>query len=135
MLGAVGTLLDLTVAAPIGLAVGLTLGRKLVRHERERQVEHRRQLAKQELRRYVDEVTFHRRQGHAATRSGAPSGSCATSSPARARRVERSAAATAAAVRQHRGACPSGPTRRIRRRRDLAEPNAAGTWRPAATVA
>jgi hypothetical protein len=36
----------------------MTLGRKLVRDERERQVQFRRQQAKQELRRYVDEVVF-----------------------------------------------------------------------------
>jgi hypothetical protein len=58
MFGAFGSLLGLTVAAPIGLAVGLTVGRKLLRHERERQVEYRRQLARQELQRYVDEVAF-----------------------------------------------------------------------------
>ncbi|HYN94197.1 MAG TPA: dynamin family protein, partial [Pilimelia sp.] len=58
MLGAFGSLLPLTFAAPLGLAVGLALGRKLVRDERERQVEQRRLQAKQELRRYVDEVAF-----------------------------------------------------------------------------
>jgi hypothetical protein len=58
MFGAFGSLLGLTVAAPIGLAVGLTVGRKLLRHERDRQVEYRRQLARQELQRYVDEVAF-----------------------------------------------------------------------------
>jgi hypothetical protein len=58
MFGAFGGLLGLTLAAPVGLAVGLTLGRKLVRDERTRQLEYRRQQAKQELRRYVDEVAF-----------------------------------------------------------------------------
>jgi hypothetical protein len=58
MFGAFGSLLGLTIAAPIGLAVGLTVGRKLLRHERDRQVEHRRQLARHELQRYVDEVAF-----------------------------------------------------------------------------
>lgn len=58
MFGAFGSLLGLTVAAPIGLVVGLTVGRKLLRHERERQVEYRRQVARQELQRYVDEVAF-----------------------------------------------------------------------------
>ncbi|MFC6016074.1 dynamin family protein [Plantactinospora solaniradicis] len=58
MAGAFGSLLGLTVAAPIGVAVGMTLGRKLVRDERERQLAYRRQQAKQELRRYVDEVGF-----------------------------------------------------------------------------
>lgn len=58
MVGAFGSLLGMTVAAPVGLVVGMTLGRKLVRDERERQVQFRRQQAKQELRRYVDEVVF-----------------------------------------------------------------------------
>ena len=58
MFGAFGSLLGLTVAAPIGLVVGLTVGRKLLRVERERQVESRRQVARQELQRYVDEVAF-----------------------------------------------------------------------------
>ncbi|MEE6258960.1 dynamin family protein [Plantactinospora sonchi] len=58
MAGAFGSLLGLTIAAPIGVAVGMTLGRKLVRDERERQLAYRRQQAKQELRRYVDEVGF-----------------------------------------------------------------------------
>lgn len=58
MFGAFGSLLGLTVAAPIGLVVGLTVGRKLLRHERERQVEYRRGVARQELQRYVDEVAF-----------------------------------------------------------------------------
>jgi hypothetical protein len=56
--GAVGALLDMTLLGPIGGAVGLIAGRKLVGMERERQVEHRRQQARQELRRYVDEVSF-----------------------------------------------------------------------------
>jgi hypothetical protein len=58
MFGAAGSLLGLTIAAPIGLAIGLTVGRKLLRHERERQVEYRRQLARQELQRYAEEVAF-----------------------------------------------------------------------------
>jgi hypothetical protein len=58
MFGAFGSLLGLTVAAPIGLAVGLTVGRKLLRHERDRQIEYRRQLARKEMQRYVDEVAF-----------------------------------------------------------------------------
>jgi hypothetical protein len=58
MFGAFGSLLGLTVAAPIGLVVGLTVGRKMLRHERERQIEYRRQVARQELQRYVDEVAF-----------------------------------------------------------------------------
>jgi hypothetical protein len=59
MLGAIGSLLSYTFAAPLGLIAGLTLGRKLVRQEQERQSLHRRAQAKQELRRYVDDVSFH----------------------------------------------------------------------------
>ncbi|MGN9911810.1 dynamin family protein [Phytohabitans sp. LJ34] len=58
MLGAFGSLLGLTLAAPVGVLGGLTVGRKLIRDERQRQVEQRRQQAKQELRRYVDDVGF-----------------------------------------------------------------------------
>ena len=58
MLGAFGSLLGLTLAAPVGVLGGLTVGRKLIRDERQRQVEQRRQQAKQELRRYVDDVSF-----------------------------------------------------------------------------
>lgn len=58
MLGAFGSLLGLTLAAPVGVLGGLTVGRKLIRDERQRQVEQRRQQAKQELRRYADEVGF-----------------------------------------------------------------------------
>jgi hypothetical protein len=58
ILGAFGSLFSLSVAAPIGLVAGVVLGRKLVRDERERQLEYRRQQAKAELRRYVDEVGF-----------------------------------------------------------------------------
>ncbi|GIJ43233.1 dynamin [Virgisporangium aliadipatigenens] len=58
MFGAFGSLLGLTLAAPIGLAVGLVVGRKLVGTERQRQAEYRRNQAKAELRRYIDEVAF-----------------------------------------------------------------------------
>ena len=59
MLGAVGALFNVAIAAPIGLVAGLTLGRRLVKQERERQVQQRRQQARAELRRYVDDVAFH----------------------------------------------------------------------------
>jgi hypothetical protein len=58
LLGAFGSLFSLSVAAPIGVVAGVVLGRKLVRDERERQLEYRRQQAKAELRRYIDEVGF-----------------------------------------------------------------------------
>lgn len=57
-LGAFGSLLGLTLAAPVGVLGGLTVARTLVRAERRRQVEQRRGQAKQELRRYLDEVLF-----------------------------------------------------------------------------
>lgn len=59
--GALGSLLGFAlapVAAPVAAVTGLVVGRKLMRDERQRQVEYRRQQARQELRRYVDEVAF-----------------------------------------------------------------------------
>jgi hypothetical protein len=55
---AVGALLEMAFLGPVGAVAGLIIGHRLVRIERGRQVEHRRQLARQELRRYVDEVGF-----------------------------------------------------------------------------
>ncbi|MBM2616611.1 dynamin family protein [Actinoplanes sp. LDG1-06] len=59
LLGAVGALFSVAWAAPLGLLAGVTLGRRLVKAEKERQVQQRRAQAGQELRRYVDEVGFH----------------------------------------------------------------------------
>jgi hypothetical protein len=56
--GAVASLPWLAALAPVGVVAGMTVGRKLIRSERERQVQYRRQQAKQELRRYVDEIGF-----------------------------------------------------------------------------
>jgi hypothetical protein len=59
--GALGSVLNIALApmaAPVAALVGLTVGRKLIRDERHRQVEYRRLQAKQELRRYADEVAF-----------------------------------------------------------------------------
>jgi hypothetical protein len=64
MIGAAGTVAGMSTAmvliplAPAGIVAGLLVGRKMIREERRRQIEYRRQQAKQELRRYVDEVTF-----------------------------------------------------------------------------
>lgn len=64
MIGAAGTVAGMSTAmvllpiAPVGIVAGLAVGRKLIRDERRRQVEYRRQQAKQELHRYVEEVTF-----------------------------------------------------------------------------
>jgi hypothetical protein len=99
MLGAVGALFNVALVAPIALVAGLTLGRRMVKSERERQVQQRRAQARAELRRYVDDVGFHvgrdcreavrRTQRHLRDEFAA-----------RARAIERSAAATAAAVRE-----------------------------------
>ena len=99
MLGAVGALFNVAIAAPLGLLAGMTLGRRLVRAERERQVQHRRAQAKQELRRYVDDVAFHvGRDSREAVRR--TQRFLRDEFAARAIAVERSAAATAAAVRE-----------------------------------
>jgi hypothetical protein len=99
MLGAVGALFNVAIAAPLGLLAGMTLGRRLVRAERERQVQHRRAQAKQELRRYVDDVAFHvGRDSREAVRR--TQRFLRDEFGARALAVERSAAATAAAVRE-----------------------------------
>jgi hypothetical protein len=52
----VGAFANPLTIAPIGAVLGLTIGRKLLRDERDRQLEHRRQQAKQALRRYVSDV-------------------------------------------------------------------------------
>jgi hypothetical protein len=98
MLGAVGALFNVAIAAPLGLLAGMTLGRRLVRQERERQVQQRRAQAKNELRRYVDDVTFHvGRDSREAVRR--TQRFLRDEFQARAQAVERSAAATAEAVR------------------------------------
>lgn len=58
VLGAVGVLFNIAVAAPLGLLAGMTLGRRLIKAERDRQAQQRRAQARQELRRYVDDVGF-----------------------------------------------------------------------------
>jgi len=55
---AAGSLLGTAFLGPVGAVAGLLIGRRLMNVERVRQIEHRRQLARQELRRYVDEVGF-----------------------------------------------------------------------------
>ena len=109
MLGAVGALFNVAVAAPLGLLAGMTLGRRLVKQERERQVQQRRAQAKGELRRYVDDVTFHvGRDSREAVRR--TQRFLRDEFAARAQAVERSAAATAAAVRST-AALPPGERR------------------------
>jgi hypothetical protein len=116
MLGAVGALFNVAVAAPLGLLAGMTLGRRLIRHERERQVQQRRAQAKAELRRYVDDVSFHMgRDSREAVRR--TQRFLRDEFAARAQAVERSAAAAAEAVRST-AALPDDE--RARRAADLA---------------
>jgi hypothetical protein len=99
MLGALGAIFNVAVAAPIGLIAGLTLGRRLIKQERERQIQQRRQQAKVELRRYVDDVSFHvGRDSREAVRR--TQRFLRDEFAARAAAVDRSTAATAAAVRE-----------------------------------
>jgi hypothetical protein len=115
MLGAVGALFNVALAAPLGLLAGMTLGRRLIKTERERQAQQRRLQAKAELRRYVDDVTFHiGRDSREAVRR--TQRFLRDEFAARAQAIERSAAATAAAVRST-AALP--PEERQRRAADL----------------
>jgi hypothetical protein len=99
MLGAVGALFSVALAAPLGLLAGMTLGRRLIKSERERQVQQRRLQAKSELRRYVDDVGFHvGRDCREAIRR--TQRFLRDEFSTRAQAVERSAVATAAAVRE-----------------------------------
>ncbi|WP_130507731.1 dynamin family protein [Krasilnikovia cinnamomea] len=99
MLGALGALFNVALAAPLGLLAGMTLGRRLMKAERERQAQQRRLQAKAELRRYVDDVTFHvGRDSREAVRR--TQRFLRDEFAARAQVIERSAAATAAAVRR-----------------------------------
>jgi hypothetical protein len=58
MFGMVGSLAGLTALNPISLPLGLLLGRKALRDEKERKLTIRRQEAKAAVRRYVDEAQF-----------------------------------------------------------------------------
>jgi hypothetical protein len=99
MLGAVGALFSVALAAPLGLLAGMTVGRRMIKTERERQVQQRRVQAKSELRRYVDDVGFHvGRDCREATRRTQRFLRDEFSN--RAEAVQRSAAATAAAVQE-----------------------------------
>ncbi|WP_433718436.1 dynamin family protein [Actinoplanes sp. CA-051413] len=99
MLGAIGAMFNVFIAAPIGLIAGLTLGRRLVKQERERQIQQRRQQARTELRRYVDDVSFHvGRDSREAVRR--TQRLLRDEFTARAAAVERSTAEAASAVRE-----------------------------------
>ncbi|MFF5287947.1 dynamin family protein [Paractinoplanes globisporus] len=98
MIGAVGAFFSLALA-PLGLLAGMTLGRRMIKSERERQVVQRRLQAKSELRRYIDDVGFHvGRDCREAIRR--TQRFLRDEFATRAQAVERSAAATAAAVRE-----------------------------------
>ncbi|GAA4154078.1 dynamin family protein [Phytohabitans flavus] len=117
ILGAMGAMFSVAVAAPLGLLAGMTLGRRLMRMERERQVQQRQAQAKSELRRYVDDVGFHlSRDSREAVRR--TQRFLRDEFAARAQEVERSAAATAAAVRE---TAALSPDERHRRAATLAE--------------
>jgi dynamin family protein len=99
MLGAIGALFNVAFAAPLALLAGATLGRRMIKTERERQAQQRRLQAKAELRRYVDDVGFHvGRDCREAVRR--TQRFLRDEFAARAQVVERSAASTAAAVRE-----------------------------------
>ena len=99
MLGAIGALFNVAFAAPLALLAGATLGRRMIKSERERQAQQRRLQAKAELRRYVDDVGFHvGRDCREAVRR--TQRFLRDEFAARAQVVERSAAATAAAVQE-----------------------------------
>ncbi|WP_433292424.1 dynamin family protein [Actinoplanes sp. CA-030573] len=116
MVGAVGAFFSLAVA-PLGLLAGMTLGRRMIKSERERQVQQRRLQAKSELRRYVDDVGFHvGRDCREAVRR--TQRFLRDEFATRAQALERSAAATAAAVRE---VAELPPEQRERRAGQLAE--------------
>ncbi|WP_240670722.1 dynamin family protein [Actinoplanes solisilvae] len=99
LLGGVGALVGVAWAAPLGLLAGVAFGRRLVRAEKERQVQQRRHQAGQELRRYVDEVGFHvGRDSREAVRR--TQRHLRDEFAERARELSRSAASASAAVRE-----------------------------------
>ncbi len=99
LLGGVGALVGVAWAAPLGLLAGVAFGRRLVKAEKERQVQQRRHQTGQELRRYVDEVGFHvGRDSREAVRR--TQRHLRDEFAARARELSRSAASAEAAVRE-----------------------------------
>lgn len=59
MFGMLGTMVGFTLLNPISIGAGLLLGRKSIGDERQRLITKRQNDAKNALRRYVDDVTFH----------------------------------------------------------------------------
>ncbi|MBU2665348.1 dynamin family protein [Actinoplanes bogorensis] len=124
LLGAVGAFFSVAWAAPLGLIAGVTLGRRLIKTEKERQVKQRRLQAAQELRRYIDEVGFHvGRDSREAVRR--TQRLLRDEFAARARELSRSAQQAEAAVREvaalgaeqrrHRAAALDAQRRRLDR--------------------
>lgn len=58
MFGMLAGMVGVTLIAPVSVAIGLAMGKKQQREEQKRQLQQRRQLAKQTYRKYVDEVSF-----------------------------------------------------------------------------
>jgi hypothetical protein len=58
MFGMLGNLVGLAAMSPAVIAVGLFMGRKALRDEKDRKLTGRRQEAKTAVRKYVDEVSF-----------------------------------------------------------------------------
>jgi hypothetical protein len=58
MFGMAGSMVGLSMVNPLTLPVGLLLGRKALRDEKERKLTMRRQEAKNAVRRYLDELQF-----------------------------------------------------------------------------
>lgn len=58
MFGMLGGLFGVTLVAPVVVGVGLALGARQLREDRRRELQQRRQLARQSVRRYLDDVTL-----------------------------------------------------------------------------
>ncbi|HEU4422531.1 MAG TPA: dynamin family protein [Pilimelia sp.] len=99
VVGALVNPLWLLIAAPPVLAAGIPVSRRLLRADRERDVEQRRQQVKHELRRYIEEVAFvvGKDSRDAVRRSQR---FLRDEFTARATMIERSSAQTLAAVRE-----------------------------------
>lgn len=58
MFSSLGSMAGLALVSPVTMGIGILMGRKALRDERERALAQRRQQAKQSVRRYLDEVQF-----------------------------------------------------------------------------
>jgi hypothetical protein len=59
MFGMVGNLIGLTIAGPVLIGIGVVMGGRSLLEERRRQLTARRQQARQGVRTYLDDVSFH----------------------------------------------------------------------------